>query len=93
MNACGSQIGDSGVSTKCLQLEMSNVSGGRVGRYDIIPLILNGNIISSFGKNTDWCYSTGFLARNLGHSFTSRPDWRSMNGGIKLSIDFIWRAL
>ena len=94
MNVCGSQSSDYGVSTKCLQLDISDMSGGRVGRYEIIPSILNGNLMSSFGKNTEWCYSPGFLARNLGHSLTSRPARRSMNGGIILiSIDFIWRAL
>ena len=91
---CGSNLGDYGVSTNCLQSDISDVSGGGVGRYDTIPSILNGNLMSSFGKNTVWCSSPGFLARNLGHSLTSRPARRSMNGGIILiSIDFIWRAL
>ena len=94
MNVCVSQLGDSGVSTKCLQSDTSNVSGGRVGRYEIISSILNGNIISSFGKNTEWCYSTGFSAKNLGHSLNSGPDRRSINNEIKLtSIDFIRKAL
>ena len=94
MNVCVSQLDDSRVSTKCSQSDIFNVSGGRVGRYEIIPSILNGNLMSAFGKNTEWCSSHGFLARNLGYSLNSRPYRRSMNGGIKLnSIDFIWRAL